>query len=99
MHLGLVNVKGNDRWWRWCGPNDCINTYHHVFVVVFFYDDDDDDDDDDDNDNDDDDDDNGNGGGSVGCSGGDNYFTTEDYLYNNYIKKMLHKLGLRRPIY
>ena len=65
---------------------------------MFFYDDDDNDD----NDNDDDDDDNdngGNGGGSVGCSSGDNYFKTEDYLYNNYIKKMLHKLGLRRPIY
>ena len=57
-------------------------------------------DDDDDNDHDDDDNDNGgNGGGSVGCSGGDNYFKTEDYLYHNYNQKMLYKLGLRRPIY
>ena len=35
-------------------------------------------------DDDDDDDDNcGNGGGSVGCSGGDNYCKTEDYLCND----------------
>ena len=55
---------------------------------------------DDDNDNDDNDNDNcGNGGGSVGCRGGDNYFKTEDYLYNNYNQKMLYKVGLRRPIY
>ena len=65
-------------WWRWCGPNDCSDTYHHV-VAVFFYDDDDDDNDDDDDDNDN----CGNGCGSVGWSGGDNYFMTED-LYNNY---------------
>ena len=88
MHLGLMNVKGNDDeddalqepLWCLCGPNDCSNTYHHVVVVVVFYDDND-------NDNDDDNDDNdncGNGGGSVGCSSGDNYFKTEDYLYNNY---------------
>ena len=52
-----------------------------LLLLFFFYDDDDD------NDNDDDNDDNdncGNGGGSVGCSSGDNYFNTEDYLYNNY---------------
>ena len=52
------------------------------FFVDFFYDDDNDNDDDDD-----DNDDGGNGRGSVGCSGGDNYFKTEDYFYNNYIKK------------
>ena len=89
-----MNVKGNDDdavqepLCFLCGPNDSSNAYHHVVVVV----DDDDDDDDDDNDN------CGNGGGSVGCSGGDNYFKTEDYLYNDDIKKMLHKLGIRRPI-
>ena len=48
-----------------------------TMLLLFFYDDDDNDDDDDDNDN------CGNGVSSVGCSGGDNYFTTED-LYNNY---------------
>ena len=74
-------------------PNDCSNTYH--YDVVFVNDDDnnnDDDDDDDDNDN------CGNGGGSVGCRGGDDYFKTEDYLYNDDIKKMLPKLGIRRSI-
>ena len=48
-----------------------------TMLLLFFYDDDDNDDDDDDNDN------CGNGVSSVGCSGGDNYFITED-LYNNY---------------
>ena len=48
-----------------------------MLLLLFFYDDDDNDDDDDDNDN------CGNGVSSVGCSGGDNYFITED-LYNNY---------------
>ena len=49
----------------------------NTMLLLFFYDDDDNDDDDDDNDN------CGNGVSSVGCSGGDNYFITED-LYNNY---------------
>ena len=36
------------------------------------------------NDDDDDDNDNcGNDGGNVGCSGGDDYFKAEDYLYND----------------
>ena len=48
-----------------------------TMLLLFFYDDDDNDDDDDDNDN------CGNAVSSVGCSGGDNYFITED-LYNNY---------------
>ena len=48
-----------------------------TMLLLFFYDDNDNDDDDDDNDN------CGNGVSSVGCSGGDNYFITED-LYNNY---------------
>ena len=48
-----------------------------TMLLLFFYDDDDNDDDDDDNDN------CGNGVSSVGCSGGDNYFITED-LYNNF---------------
>ena len=48
-----------------------------TMLLLFFYDDDNNDDDDDDNDN------CGNGVSSVGCSGGDNYFITED-LYNNY---------------
>ena len=48
-----------------------------TMLLLFFYDDDDNDDDDDDKDNCD------TGVSSVGCSGGDNYFITED-LYNNY---------------
>ena len=49
-----------------------------TMLLLFFYDDDDNDDDDDDNDN------CGNGVSSVGCRCGDDYFKTEDYLYNNY---------------
>ena len=79
MHLGLMNVKGNDDeddavqepLCFLCGPNDCSNAYHHVVVVVV----------NDDGDDDDDDDNCGNGGGSVGCSGGVNYCKTKGYLF------------------
>ena len=91
-----MNVKGND------DKDDMVLKIVAMLitvVVVVVVDGDDDDDDDDNGDDDDDDNDNcGNGGGSVGCSVGDNYCKTEDYLYNDDNKNMLHKLGISRPI-